>query len=119
MKAYGSQIGAIDKVDIVDFGYDYPSDATLRPQAKVPQVVFLKDNFGIGNVAITSTGRKYLTAPNFAIYNSKTNTVNAEPKFVAQMTGGSVTGVQIVSEGGGLSSGDVELYAIDLSLIHI
>ena len=115
LKAYGSQIGAIDKVDIVDFGYDYPSDATLRPQAKVPQVVFLKDNFGIGNVAITSTGRKYLTAPNFAIYNSKTNTVNAEPKFVAQMTGGSVTGVQIVSEGGGLSSGDVELYAIDNS----
>ena len=115
LKAFGSNIGAIDKVDIVEFGYDYPSDSTLRPKAAVPQVIFLKDNFGVESVAITSTGRNYLTAPNFVIYNSKTNTVNSEPQFEAQMTGGSVTGVKIVSEGGGLSSGDVELYAIDNS----
>ena len=115
LKAFGSDIGAIDKVDIVEFGYDYPSDATLRPQAAVPQVVFLKDNFAVGSVAITSTGRNYLSAPNFAIYNSKTNSVNLDAQFEAEMTGGSVTGVKIVSGGGNLSTGDVELYAIDNS----
>jgi len=113
LKAFGSDIGAIDKVTTIDAGYDYPSDGTLQPQAAVPQVLFLKDNFSIGSVAITSTGRNYLTPPNFVVYNSKTDSVNQGPQFESQMTGGSVTGVKIISGGGNLSSGDVEIHAVD------
>ena len=47
LKAFGSNIGALDRVALVDTGYDYPSDLTLQPQAAVPQVLFLKDNFAV------------------------------------------------------------------------
>ena len=57
LKAYGNQIGRLDKVRMVDTGYDYPSDLTLQPQAAIPQVLFLKDNFAVDSVAITSTGK--------------------------------------------------------------
>ena len=115
LKAYGSSIGGIDKVQLVDTGYDYPSDTTLQPQAAVPQVLFLKDNFAVDSVAITSTGKNYLQPPDFVVYNSKTNTVNDNAKFEAEIEGGAVSKIKIVSAGGNLSSGDVELLAVNNS----
>ena len=115
LKAFSKVIGAIDKVQMVDTGYDYPSDLTLQPQAAVPQVLFLKDNFAVDSVAITSTGKNYLTPPEFVVYNSKTNTVNENAKFEAEIEGGAVSNVKIVTPGGNLSSGDVELLAVNNS----
>ena len=113
LKAYGSNIGGIDKVELIDTGYDYPSDTTLQPQAEVPQILFLKDNFAVDSVAITSTGKNYLQAPDFVVYNSKTDTVNDNAKFEAEIEGGAVSKVKIVTAGGNLSSGDVELFAVN------
>lgn len=113
LKAVGQNIGAIDKVDIIDFGFDYPSDRTLKPQAAMPQVMFLKDNFAVDTVAITSTGNNYLTTPNLVLFNSKTNSVNPQAQFVATLTGNSVGDVKIIKNGGNLSAGDGKLLAID------
>tara|TARA_B100001093_G_scaffold361775_1_gene346519 strand:+ start:11008 stop:19293 length:8286 start_codon:yes stop_codon:yes gene_type:complete len=115
LKAFGKDIGLLDKIELVDIGFDYPSDLTLQPQAAVPQIVSLKDNFAVNSVAITSTGRNYLTPPNFVVYNSKTDSINENAKFEGVLTGGSVTDVKIVTPGGNLSSGDVELFAVDNS----
>ena len=113
LKAFGRDIGNLDEVQLVDTGYDYPSDLTLQPQAAVPQVLFLKDNFAVESVAITSTGRNYLTPPNFVVYNSKNDTVNENAEFSADLVGGSVSSIKVISPGGNLSSGDVELYAVN------
>ena len=54
-------IGALEDVQIVDFGYDYPSDRTLKPQAAVPNLIILGDNFKIKSVGVRSTGQNCLT----------------------------------------------------------
>ena len=113
LKAFGNDIGKIDKVSMIDTGYDYPSDLTLQPQASVQQLINLKDNFAVDSVAITSTGKNYLTPPNFVVYNSKTNTINENAKFEAEIKGGSVSNVKVITGGGNLSTGDVELLAIN------
>ena len=113
LKSFGNNIGAIDKVDIIDYGFDYPSDRTLKPQAKMPQVLFLKDNYAVESVAITSEGKNYHTAPNLVLYNSKTNTENPTAEFVAELSGTSVSEVRIVKTGGNLSAGDGKLIAVD------
>jgi len=113
LKAFGSDVGRLDEIQLVDTGYDYPSDLTLQPQAAVPQVLFLKDNFAVDSVAITSTGRNYLTPPDFVVYNSKTDTVNENAEFEAEVIGGSVSNVKVIFAGGNLSSGDVELFAVN------
>ena len=115
LKAFGRDIGRIDEVRMVETGYDYPSDLTLQPQASVQQIINLKDNFAVESVAITSTGKNYLTPPNFVIYNSKTNSVNENAKFEAEIKGGSVSNVKVITGGGNLSAGDVELLAINNS----
>jgi hypothetical protein len=113
LRAKGSSIGAIENVQILDFGYDYPSDKTLQPQAAVPQVIILKDNFSVDSVAITSTGSKYLTAPDLIVYNRKTNTINNQASLVAKLSGSSVSEIEIVESGGNLSSTDNEVIAIN------
>ena len=113
LKAFGNNIGAIDKVDIIDYGFDYPSDRTLKPQATMPQVIFLKDNFAVESVAITSEGKNYHTAPNLVLFNSKTNTENTAAEFIAELSGSGVGNVKIVKTGGNLSAGDAKLIAVD------
>tara|TARA_B100001113_G_scaffold48198_1_gene34702 strand:+ start:13 stop:8304 length:8292 start_codon:yes stop_codon:yes gene_type:complete len=113
LKAFGRDIGRIDEVTMIETGYDYPSDLTLQPQAAVPQIINLKDNFSVESVAITSTGKNYLVPPDFVVYNSKTNAVNENAKFEAKIEGGSVANIKVIAPGGNLSSGDVELFAIN------
>ena len=113
IEASGENIGRLAAIDLVDVGFDYPSDKTLKPQALVPQVVFLKDNFSVNNVAITSTGGKYLTAPDLVLFNTKTNQENADTQFQASLRGSSVNSVKVISGGGGLRSGDNSLFAIN------
>jgi len=113
LRPYGSNIGSIDTVKIIDFGYDYSSDKTLRPQASVPQVILLKDNYTIDSVAITSTGSKYLVAPDLIVYNRKTNTINTQSSVVAKLSGNSVGSVNINDAGGNLKSTDNYIIAIN------
>ena len=113
LKAEGDNIGVIGKNDIVEFGYDYSSDKTLKPQATVPNVIFLRDNFAVDTVGITSSGSNYLSAPNLILYNSKTNLVNPNAVFNAELEGSGVGNVKIIRSGGNLSRGDAQLIAID------
>jgi hypothetical protein len=115
LRPYGSNIGSIDTVQILDFGYDYPSDKTLQPQAAVPQVIILKDNYSVDTVAITSTGSKYLTAPDLIVYNRKLDTINNEVSIIASLSGSSVGSVNIVNAGGNLKSTDNDVIAINNS----
>ena len=115
LRASGSNIGKLDTVEIIQSGYDYPSDKTLRPEAEMPQVIFLKDNFTVSNVAITSTGKNYLIGPDLIIYNTKKNEVSSNTEIKAEILGSSVSGVRIISGGNNLSSGDNKMVAINNS----
>jgi hypothetical protein len=115
LRPYGSNIGSIDAVKIIDFGYDYSSDKTLRPQAAVPQVIILKDNYTIDTVAITSTGSKYLVAPDLIVYNRKSDTINNQASVSANLSGNSVGSVSINNPGGNLKSTDNYIIAINNS----
>lgn len=109
----GSMIGKLREVNISGYGYDYPSDKTLRPEASVPQVIYIKDNFTITDVGITSAGKKYLTPPDLVIYNSKTDQISDTTKFRVDLQGSGVSAVKIISGGGNLRSGDNKIVAIN------
>ena len=81
----------------------------MRPEAEVGQIISLKDNFSVTSVGITSVGSKYLTPPNFVVYNRKKNVVSGETEFLAELNGAGVGKVTIVNGGGNLSSSDNEL----------
>ena len=62
--------GKLLTTEILEFGYDHSSDTTLEPEATVPNIITLKDNFSLESIGITSTGSKYLSAPDIVLYLS-------------------------------------------------
>ena len=105
--------GKLLTTEILEFGYDYPSDSTLSPEASVPNIITLKDNFSLKSIGITSTGSKYLTAPDIIIYNREDDVVNTTVEAVANLEGSSVNNVRIINSGGNLKSTDTEVFAVN------
>ena len=107
--------GKLLTTEILEFGYDHSSDPTLRPEASVPNIITLKDNFSLDSVGITSTGSKYLSAPDLIVYNRQDDVVNSSVELVASLEGTSVQGVRVINSGGNLKSTDTEVFAINNS----
>ena len=105
--------GKLLTTEILEFGYDYPSDPTLTPEASVPNIITLKDNFSLKSIGITSTGSKYLTAPDIIVYNREDDVVNTSIEAVANLAGSSVNNVRIINSGGNLKSTDTEVFAVN------
>ena len=105
--------GKLLTTEILEFGYDYPSDPTLTPEASVPNIITLKDNFSLKSIGITSTGSKYLSAPDIVVYNREDDIVNNSIEVVANLSGASVDSVRIINTGGNLKSTDTEVFAVN------
>ena len=107
-------IGGLEDVEVVDFGYDYPSDRTLKPQAAVPNLIVLGDNFKIKSVGVTSTGQNYLTPPDLIVYDDSLNQVK-NVSVQANLTESSVSDVKVLSDGSNFRATDNRIVAINNS----
>ena len=107
-------IGALEDVQIVDFGYDYPSDRTLKPQAAVPNLIILGDNFKIKSVGVRSTGQNYLTPPDLIVYDDILNEVK-NVSLQANLTASSVSDIKVLTSGSNFRASDNRIVAINNS----
>jgi len=73
--AVSSNIGRINKTKLNDIGYDYPSDLTIRPKAKIPQVLKLESLSIFESIGVTSTGINYNSPPDLVVIDSLTNQI--------------------------------------------
>jgi hypothetical protein len=104
LKAISLKAEHISAVDIFDYGVNYPSDYTLRPYANVPQIVTLTDSYKIDSVGVVTTGKKYLSAPDLAVFNDVTKTKNTSATLAVNMSGSSLSSVTILDGGNNFSS---------------
>ena len=74
----GSNIGKIVSKKIIDIGYDLPSDKTLKPKAKLPQVCTIESLSSIESISITSFGRGYTVAPQLVLIDGRRKEVLPE-----------------------------------------
>ena len=72
LEASSKTIGKIKTTEIQNIGFDYPSDFTLRPQAKLPQIIKIEALSGLESVGITSYGRGYNTPPALVVLDGVT-----------------------------------------------
>jgi hypothetical protein len=68
-------IGKILKTRLNDPGYDYPSDKTLSPQAKLPQIIKLDPLASFVSIEIANQGVNYSSAPNIVVKDGFTGKV--------------------------------------------
>jgi len=73
--ASSSGIGSVTKVEIEDIGFDYPSDLSLRPFAKLPEILKIESLTSFKSIGIASVGKNYTIAPNLVVIDGLTNKV--------------------------------------------
>ena len=66
-------IGKILKTEIQDIGFEYSADTTLRPEAKLPEILKIEPFSTFNRIGITSVGVNYLVAPNLIVLDGVTN----------------------------------------------
>ncbi len=74
----GSNIGKIVSKSIIDIGYDLPTDKTLRPKAKLPQICTVETLSSLERVSVTSFGRGYTSAPQLILIDGSRKEVLPE-----------------------------------------
>jgi hypothetical protein len=67
LKIIGSGIGSVSKKQILDIGFDYSSDYTIRPIAKLPTIVKIDPYYSFESIGITSSGKNYNLSPNLVV----------------------------------------------------
>jgi hypothetical protein len=75
LRTYGKNVGSIKNIQIEDIGFGYSVDKTIRPTAKIPQIFRVDPLFAFDKIGITSTGQKYITAPNLLVIDGYTNKI--------------------------------------------
>jgi hypothetical protein len=69
----GTDIGSVSNVEIIDIGFSYPKDYTLRPTAKLPNILKLYSLSIFDRIGISSQGINYVIPPDLVVIDKKTN----------------------------------------------
>ena len=68
--AYGVSSNKIENVEILNVGFEYPSDKTLRPIANLAPVISTKNSNKITSVLDNNGGENYLSEPELVVLRS-------------------------------------------------
>jgi len=71
--ANSNSIGNIKKLIIDDIGFNYPSDLTLNPSAKLPQILDVNPLSTFESIGVSSVGINYTLSPDLVVIDSYTN----------------------------------------------
>ena len=72
-------VGLIKKTKMRDVGFDYPYDKTLRPTAKLPEIISIEDLAIFDRIGITSAGRGYgPIPPKVLVFDGRTDELKEE-----------------------------------------
>ena len=111
--AKSNSIGKVNQIRIVNEGFEYSSDKTLRPEASIPKLITIKDSKRITSVQVVDGGKNYTSAPDLVIVNPDTGKKINSGLLVANYYGNSIESVSVEVEPKGLPSSVVEIKSIN------
>ena len=76
-----SNIGNVTKKEILDIGFDYSVDYTVRPTARLPIIVKVDPFYSFDSIGVSSVGKNYYIAPNLVVLDGFTNNVVPDVKL--------------------------------------
>ena len=106
-------IGNANQVRIINEGFEYSSDKTLKPNAFISPLIVVENSNTIGVVTVTSGGGGYLSAPNVHIVHPTTRLRIEAGLLRASLAGPAVSNVDVVVSPSGLPETQVELFTVN------
>ena len=108
-------INKINKVRILDPGFEYHSDKTLKPEARISPTITLKNSDSISNIEVLSGGAEYLTAPDIVVVDPETGKLTDQGVIEVTLTSSSISSVDIKSSPKGLKPVEQRIRTINNS----
>ena len=109
-----TNIGKIESVRIIDPGFEYPSDVTLRPEALVPSTFFITDSDFVVGIDLEFGGKNYTSPPELVLINSSGKKIN-NGIIESVINGSSIGSLRITEPPKGLNATTHTLKAINNS----
>ena len=111
--AKSDTIGNVEKVRIINEGFEYSSDKTLEPESLIASNINIVNTNTLGIVSVTDGGADYINAPDIIIINDNTGEEIKSGFLEPIMLENSILSVDIVEIPNGLPSSGVVLRAIN------
>lgn len=108
-----SKIGKINQSRIINEGFEYSSDKTLRPTAIIPQSLYLSSSNTIDTIDIIDGGQNYNVAPKLVLIDADDKTLIDSGFLRAIISGTSIVSVEIENAPKGLPIKPVLIRAIN------
>ena len=106
-----SEIGKLNNFRIVNEGFEYSSDNTLYPTAKISKIVTITSSSSLSDVNILYGGKNYTSSPNLVIVDSSTGKKINSGSLIAELNGSSIYSVTVRNVPKGLPYKNVFLRA--------
>ena len=103
----------IENTEIINVGFEYASDKTLKPIADISPVITTKNSNKITHVEVVSGGENYITAPNLTIVDNETKKAvrTGSLEAILSQATQSINDVEIISTPHGI--GECTIFAED------
>ena len=107
-------IGKLNNYRIVNEGFEYAADKTLRPEASISKLITLTGSDKIESITVLDGGKNYLSPPDLVVVDMFTKKKIDPSKYIlkADFTGNTIVGVDIIQEPRGLNSVQHKLFPI-------
>ncbi len=113
ISAVSNDVGKIKEFRILNEGFEYASDKTLRPEASIPKTAVLKNLSEITNVKVTDGGRNYVSPPNLIVVDSSTGEKINSGALTPNIDNGSIRSVLISGIPNGLPERNNYVFAVN------
>jgi hypothetical protein len=107
------KVGFVNQTRVLNEGFEYPSDKTLRPKANIPVTITLSNFSTIESIEVLDSGKNYTYAPNLVIVNSETGEKIDSGILSPKLFGNGIVSVKIENQPKGLPSRDVLIRAVN------
>ncbi len=108
-------VGQINEIRILNEGFEYSSDKTLRPEASIPKFLTIENSKTIEEVNVTYGGKNYISAPDIILVNSDTGEKIDSGLILANLSANVITSVNVIIEPKGLPENPVTMKVINNS----
>lgn len=105
-----STIGKINEVKIINQGFEYASDKTLRPAASIPSYLIIDSSDTLTGINVDYGGNYYSFAPSVVAVNPDTGKEVEDYVLNASLKGSSINKIDIVKSPKGLSVNPVKIF---------
>ena len=108
-----TNINRVDDIRILNPGFEYSSDPTLKPEAFISPVISIINADTISNIEVIEGGRNYTSPPDLKIINPITREEVGSATLNALILSNSLNSVDIVVPPKGLQSITHEIFAVN------